>query len=1133
MNKKSPNEEQIRAIRHEGGVVLSAGAGSGKTFVIIEHVIYLLEQFKKDRKHLNLEEFENELRNYLPSLVLMTFTKKAAGELGLRLKKRMDFYHQKGDCKGKWNEIKNNISLINVTTIHGLCYKLLVAGYFKQFSSNLQIVSDIEIHSKIKDLFQKWYLKNEKNCRYKRKSFQSLLVNADSIILSFCSIFSSPELRIAWGCSDYVNDTNLDSFFNDYFKFTGLKKFFGHNFNLNEYLEFKDKAWFNFLNGFINLLSNIQSFDKISYQKFLDFFGGYKVIRGPSKKLELDKVDDAIERAKVFKKFLVDNHEDFFAYFEHGDSEFRQWALMLKDAFDFIERHYMDNPGVSFSDLEYYVLKGLECSETVDKISRDFSYLIVDEFQDTSEIQSSIIKKLVKYDYGKLFCVGDMKQAIYGFRGGELAVFKEYMKIMPKTLSMKNNYRSCQNVISFNNRFFGKIFTKGPGYQGEDEHSVPCEPQNIPQIADGDEKGRLVKVDIKIYTDEKMKKNSISSKSMEEIEAHMIYCRIEDIQKAHPADDICILYKKLGPSRFLISRLIDNNLSFLAQIKVPLNEDPILEMFYLLIGEYLKYSPNDNSSNSTLSYDFGYINFILKNYLKILEIRHHDKLEEDIKQFFDDVLLYGLIESFNKFVFSVGISNSNYYNNIDLIESVCSANDDDPEKIWKMLGQNNKQKYSMDFHFGEEEKRIYIMSAHASKGLEFNHIIIGGVHTNGKSVQDHSYIGKLPGSYKWKKSLGQKTPYKSPYYLFEKLVEKRKDFSESKRLFYVVCTRAINSVTWIDLSFGDKRLGFFKDSWINAIRKWEDESGDDLTSQVQINKIKNEYKFDNVFFKKESSISPPLFHLDKMGISNLRSFEIQSSEPQSFYKFNIGCVPELSVTRLALLADCPRKFYLRNICQLTDDDLTLMNLNKLWINQNSLKEEESYFHDETVDIRSTKKRGSLIHNYISDAINNNFIFPADGPKTKDLDSINWILDEIRPFRDGNHLISEKAYKFSFYNMMITGIPDLLIRPFDDTGNIIIWDFKTGARDKDNENIYWFQLMAYGKMCFNLQMIKEASAIDLYLAYLDEKLLIKKNITLKEIDHFLFYYFSQLSSLKEIRKDSCAKCQFERLCYFKN
>jgi superfamily I DNA/RNA helicase len=59
---RSPNAEQLLAIEHEGGVLLRAGAGSGKTFVLVEHIVYLTKKWIQEYKSKPTTSFEEFLR---------------------------------------------------------------------------------------------------------------------------------------------------------------------------------------------------------------------------------------------------------------------------------------------------------------------------------------------------------------------------------------------------------------------------------------------------------------------------------------------------------------------------------------------------------------------------------------------------------------------------------------------------------------------------------------------------------------------------------------------------------------------------------------------------------------------------------------------------------------------------------------------------------------------------------------------------------------------------------------------------------------------------------------------------------------------------------------------------------------
>ena len=109
---RSPNAEQLLAIEHQGGVLLRAGAGSGKTFVLVEHIVYLtkfwIEEFSKD-PNLNFEDY---IRQKYSQVVMMTFTKKAAGEMSIRLtEKFLDIVETIEEHQELW-KIANTIDIL-------------------------------------------------------------------------------------------------------------------------------------------------------------------------------------------------------------------------------------------------------------------------------------------------------------------------------------------------------------------------------------------------------------------------------------------------------------------------------------------------------------------------------------------------------------------------------------------------------------------------------------------------------------------------------------------------------------------------------------------------------------------------------------------------------------------------------------------------------------------------------------------------------------------------------------------------------------------------------------------------------------------------------------------------------------
>jgi ATP-dependent helicase/nuclease subunit A len=97
-----------------------------------------------------------------------------------------------------------------------------------------------------------------------------------------------------------------------------------------------------------------------------------------------------------------------------------------------------------------------------DELSKDLQLLLVDEFQDTDQLQVDLVKLLCgeRLDDGKLFFVGDFKQSIYRFRGAQPQVFHDLRSEVPQRgqLPLNDNFRSQPAVLSFINALFHDAF---------------------------------------------------------------------------------------------------------------------------------------------------------------------------------------------------------------------------------------------------------------------------------------------------------------------------------------------------------------------------------------------------------------------------------------------------------------------------------------------------------------------------------------------------------------------------------------------------------------------------------------------------------------------------------------------------
>ena len=131
----------------------------------------------------------------------------------------------------------------------------------------------------------------------------------------------------------------------------------------------------------------------------------------------------------------------------------------------------IDLNACDFNDLILHTIKILENNPDITKMySKNFKYILVDEYQDTNFIQSKWLN-LLSQENKNLCCVGDDDQSIYSWRGAEIKNFLEFDKIYTNTkiIRLEKNYRSTQNILSVasnlisnnENRVGKTLFTDG------------------------------------------------------------------------------------------------------------------------------------------------------------------------------------------------------------------------------------------------------------------------------------------------------------------------------------------------------------------------------------------------------------------------------------------------------------------------------------------------------------------------------------------------------------------------------------------------------------------------------------------------------------------------------------------------
>lgn len=149
---------------------------------------------------------------------------------------------------------------------------------------------------------------------------------------------------------------------------------------------------------------------------------------------------------KAIAKLIEDAKADPIVLKLHQDP----FKTVLNQTYEEYVSYLKKNNLVDFQDLLVLMLELFESHPTVlHKYQNWFQYILVDEFQDTNDLQYDIVRLLAK-SHHNLFIVGDEDQSIYAFRGSNIENIRKFMRDFPefKTVILDQNYRSRTNILN-------------------------------------------------------------------------------------------------------------------------------------------------------------------------------------------------------------------------------------------------------------------------------------------------------------------------------------------------------------------------------------------------------------------------------------------------------------------------------------------------------------------------------------------------------------------------------------------------------------------------------------------------------------------------------------------------------------
>lgn len=173
--------------------------------------------------------------------------------------------------------------------------------------------------------------------------------------------------------------------------------------------------------------------------------------RFPKKRTLANIISKAVNLEQNFEELVSEEYEQFL--------EFLSFIKRLAGFYNgYKKAHYM----MDYDDLIIYFRKLLAESREVRKnLSRQYHYIMVDEYQDTNSIQADITRWLA-HEHRNIMVVGDDSQSIYSFRGADYRNMFDFSSHFPdaRAITLEENYRSTQPVLSFTNAIMERASDK-------------------------------------------------------------------------------------------------------------------------------------------------------------------------------------------------------------------------------------------------------------------------------------------------------------------------------------------------------------------------------------------------------------------------------------------------------------------------------------------------------------------------------------------------------------------------------------------------------------------------------------------------------------------------------------------------
>lgn len=466
---KALTSEQSKALNLDRHISLTANAGSGKTFVL-------------SKRFIEIALLPNVL---LQNICAITFTEKAASELYKKISVEIDKrISEETDLtiKRKLQFIRRQLVSANISTIHSFCIGILrehpvESGIDANFTAIDQNESAELIELSIQEAFNQSESKTEEeDLKYLIRTFSSkdilqreltsLINNRKNVLSVKEHIYNNGEDKIADFFSNVFNEkidqiflNNIDAIINAVDKI-----------NSSVLLVRNDNEKAISVNAILQKIKKEKS--KKSLQLILhNLLNTITIANGTICKRGYLTDQSGLENEIKYLEAIVEDYRKLnFDENSKINLELARFGKILLDLFDKCLSIYSSKKNVQglmdFEDILLFTKTILENEFVQNDLAEKYKFVMVDEYQDTNEIQYNIFLPIVDHlKKNNLFVVGDEKQSIYMFRDAELEVFNKTKSDIKKQsgsdsiLELPHSFRMAPEIAAFTNELFSRLFS--------------------------------------------------------------------------------------------------------------------------------------------------------------------------------------------------------------------------------------------------------------------------------------------------------------------------------------------------------------------------------------------------------------------------------------------------------------------------------------------------------------------------------------------------------------------------------------------------------------------------------------------------------------------------------------------------